>query len=440
MRIGFIFPSSHYLHDPFRGDPHTHFHLLTILEDRFGDELELELIDLRGIGLDFAFYHIPECDLFLHSTYSLDWNECVNLVGKLRELYPKALHVAGGPNVHFDKKANLALFDSIVLGEGEEPVIQIIEDIRANKLQQLYEQKTSTDLNLYSMPRRNFLPKSAVARQGLLTLKRTPGYEKLLSTTVVFSRGCPYKCRFCAMPEVNMYSPGIRYRSPELIEAEITYLQREFGIEGISLVDEICIPLSRDKAIPHLEAVGRTGITWRGQCRVDFMTPELAKLTRDSGCVTLGLGVESVNQASLDAVNKGINLDQTRQTILYLKEAGIEVRIYMIVGLPGEQDDVVEKTWTFVQETEPDLVYLSIFTPRPGTDIYLYPERFGIAHIDRDTSKTMHMYGRYEKEEPIVNFEYAKETKWGPGQSNERIIANYKELQGRLGQVGLRAI
>ena len=83
---------------------------------------------------------------------------------------------------------------------------------------------------------------------------------------------------------------------------------------------------------------------------------------------------------------------------------------------------------------------MSIFTPRPGTDIYRNPERFGIAHIDQDTSKTMHMYGRYEKEEPILNFEYAKETKWGAGQSNEMIIANYKELQGRLGQVDLRAI
>ncbi|MBF0127526.1 MAG: hypothetical protein HQM02_09995, partial [Magnetococcales bacterium] len=66
MRIGFIFPSSNYLFDPFRGDPHTHYQILTVLEDHFGARVELKLIDLRGIDLAAAIYHIPECDLYLH--------------------------------------------------------------------------------------------------------------------------------------------------------------------------------------------------------------------------------------------------------------------------------------------------------------------------------------------------------------------------------------
>ncbi|GAB6054615.1 hypothetical protein JCM17960_34350 [Magnetospira thiophila] len=440
MKIGFIFPSSYYLHDPFRGDPHTHFHLLTILEDLFDGQHEFELIDLRGVELRFSHYHVPECDLFLHSIYSLDWDEHVELLGNLRRIYPKAPHWAGGPNVHFDQKACLGLFDTIFLGEGEDMLIQAIRDFEAGKVERTYEKKGSTDINLYPVPRRHFLPKSTVARPGLMTLKRTPGMEKLLGTTVVFSRGCPYKCQFCAMPSIKLYSPSTRYRTPELIEAEITYLQKEFGVQGLSLADEIAIPLTPKRAIPHLEAFGRTGIVWRGQCRVDFMTPEIAKLTRESGCVTMGLGVESVTQASLDAVNKGINLDQTRATIRLLKEAGIEVRVYLIIGLPGEPPDVVKKTWDFIQETEPDLVYLSIFTPRPGTDIYNDPGKFGIEWIDPDMSKTQHMYGRYDAELPELNFRYAKDTQWGPGQSGERIIANYLELQTRLGQAGLRTL
>ncbi|MHA1598773.1 MAG: hypothetical protein ACTSV1_08635, partial [Alphaproteobacteria bacterium] len=213
MKLGFIFPSSYYLHDPFRGDPHTHYHLLTILEDKYGDALDLQLIDLRGIEPRFADYHIPDCDIYLHSIYSLDWDEHLDVIGKLRQRNPGAPHVAGGPNVHFDQKGCLDLFDAIVLGEGEKSVIRIVEDFRDGKLQRIYDQGESTDVNLYPVPRRHFSPKHVVAKPGIMTLKNTPGYDKLLGTTVVFSRGCPYKCLFCAMPEVKTYSPAVRYRS-----------------------------------------------------------------------------------------------------------------------------------------------------------------------------------------------------------------------------------
>ena len=136
-------------------------------------------------------------------------------------------------------------------------------------------------------------------------------------------------------------------------------------MEGISLLDEIGIPLTRANAIAHLEAIGRTRIVWRGQCRVDGITPELAKLAKESGCVTMCLGVESVSQRSLDIINKGIKLERTKETIYHLKQNGIETRVYMIIGLPGEPEDIVEQTWAFVKETTPDLVYLSLFTIRP---------------------------------------------------------------------------
>ena len=90
MRIGFINPTSDYLHDPFRGDPHTHFHLLTLLESEFQSQIEPLLIDLRGIKKEFIISHIPECDIYLHSLYTLDYNEQSEIIDNLREVYPKA--------------------------------------------------------------------------------------------------------------------------------------------------------------------------------------------------------------------------------------------------------------------------------------------------------------------------------------------------------------
>ena len=87
------------------------------------------------------------------------------------------------------------------------------------------------------------------------------------------------------------------------------------------------------KAILHLEAIGKTNILWRGQCRVDGITPDITKLDKDAGCITMCLRVEFVSQTSLDIINKRIKIERARETISLLKNSGIETRIYMIMGV-----------------------------------------------------------------------------------------------------------
>ena len=441
LRVGFIFPSSDYLFDPFRGDPHTHFQILTILEEEFGREVQLSLIDLRGIKREFALYHIPECDVYLYSLYSLDYRELESLVGGLRGRYEKATHIAGGPHATLFQEESLRLFDTLILGEGEVTIGEALRAVMAGeKLKPIYRQETPLDINRFPYPRRKYLPAASVARKGLMTMKTRPGCDQLLSTTVIFSRGCPYRCSFCAIPAVKKASPGIRYRRPALIEEEINYLIREYGMEGISLLDEIAIPLKREAAIAHLEAIGRTGIRWRGQTRVDALTGEIARLARDSGCLTLSLGVESPSQQVLDIVNKRIDVEESKKTIRLLKENGIECRVFIVSGLPGEPEDIVERTMDFLDETQPDMVMMSLFTVRPGTEVYDHPERFGIKTVDSNWENMMNLQNRYGKEKIRLTFEYAEETPWGKGFSQERIIGNFLELQARIRDRGLGSV
>ena len=436
MKIGFIFPSSDYLHDPFRGDPHTHFQILTILEDHFGAEIEVSLIDLRGIIRNFAIYHIPECDVYLHSVYTLDYNEQVSIIKHLKQRFPKSVHIAGGPHATAFQDESLEIFNSIIIGDGEQSIIQAIKDIHNLRLKQKYIATNVEDINQYPYPLRKYLPKSTIARSELLTLKNTPGYDKIIGTTTMFSRGCPYSCSFCVMPSSKQFSPGIRFRDPRLIIDEIEYLKREYDVRGISLLDEICMPLTLKKAIPYLEAIGSTGVVWKAQCRVDGITSETAQLSKDAGCITMCLGVESVSQKSLDIINKSIKIERARESIKLLKKVGIETRIYMIVGLPGEPKDIVEQTWSFIQETGPDAVYLSLFTVRPGTAVYNNPKKFGIKEVKTLWENTMHMHSRYEKEVPTLTFEYDENTPWGEGEKSERIVDNYLKLQALVKRHG----
>lgn len=432
LKIGFIEPSNDYLFDPFRGDPFTHFHILTILENTFGDTISATLIDLRGVKREMAVFHIPECDIYLHSVYTLDYNEQISIVANLKAAYPKAIHIAGGPHIASFPEENKKIFNALIIGEGEKIIVQAIQDVIDARLKPVYRQYGPIDINEYPHWNRKFLPKSVTARKNMMSLRKKSGYENLFGTTVMFSRGCPYSCHFCALRQDRDNAPGIRYRSPTHVNAEIEYLKREYGIQGIVLQDEIGIPLRREQAIEHLEAIGKNDILWRGQCRVDGITPELAKLARQSGCIAMGMGLESVHQASLEIINKRIQVAQARETIRLFKENDIEVRIYIIIGLPAEPEDIVEKTWAFIQETDPDMVTLSLFTVRPGTEIWNHPEKFGIEKLDTNWDHMMHMFGRYEDEKPTLSFAYAKETRWGKSLTNDRIIANYLELQALL--------
>jgi radical SAM superfamily enzyme YgiQ (UPF0313 family) len=291
-------------------------------------------------------------------------------------------------------------------------------------------------INQYPHPSRKFLPKSSTARRKMMTLASRPGFDKLVSTNVIFSRGCPYNCHFCALLTAREGTPGIRFRSPKLIEAEIEYLKRDYGIEGIALVDEISLPLKRSAAIAELEAIGRTDILWRGQCRVDGISPELALLAKQSGCLALGMGVESVWQLSLDIINKRTSVQRAKETIALLKSNGIEVRIYLIMGLPGEPQNIVDLTWDFIKETQPDLIYLSLFTVRPGTEVFRNPDKFGIRSIETDWENTMHIH-TLDNNTPKLTFEYHKNTLWGKSLTNEQIINNYLEILSRIKEAGL---
>ncbi|MDP3921270.1 MAG: B12-binding domain-containing radical SAM protein [Candidatus Omnitrophota bacterium] len=441
LRIGFICPSSDYLFDPFRGDPHTHFQILTVLEARFGGNVDLRLIDLRGIERKFAEYHIPECDVYLYSLYTLDHEELTSLTRILRARYPRAKHITGGPHATVYQEECLKIFDSLIIGEGEESIVRAISDYMSpSGLKPIYTEPKPVDINRYPVPSRKYLPSSSIAREGLMAIKTKPDYDKFLSTTVMFSRGCPYKCSYCAMTSRKAISPTIRYRTPELIEEEIEYLKHEYQIQGINMFDEIGIPMSQKAAIPHLEAFARTGILWRGQIRVDGISPEIASLAKESGCIQLSLGVESVCQQSLDIVNKKIKVSEAKNTIRLLKENGIECRVYLISGMPGEPEDIVQQTLDFLEETQPDSAVLSLFTVRPGTEAFEHPERFGIKKVRTDWRSTMHLQGRYEEETPALTMEYEERTPWGRGFSTERIISNFRELHSEINARGFGAV
>lgn len=428
IRIGFLTTTNKDNYQPFRNQPTAALHLLTIIENYFKDSVEVSLIDLRGLDEEYVIYHVPEKDIYLYSTTTPHFPEYKRHLNKIREIYPDAKHIAGGPHVNIFPEEGEKIFDAIILKEGEHSIIKAIDDILNSRLKRVYDQTGSINVNDYPHPDRKYLNKKAVVNKGLL-----PGeYTDLLGAEVLFSRGCPFNCSFCANQE---YMPGpIKYRSPENIIKEIEYLKAEYKVEALAIKDDNSIPLNKRIAKQNLEAIKKTGIKWRGQSRANGIDEDIIELARESGCIDIAIGIESVSQDVLHRINKKINLEEARKYISSLQKAGIGVRQNIIIGLPGEPKDIVKQTINFIEETNPSSVLLCVLCPMPGSKIFDCSKEFSIKIDTFDWEKYRPVFGRFDcAEQADLVFHYEE----GHGMDKETILNNYMELQAYLRDRGL---
>lgn len=426
MRVGFINTSGKQNEKPFRIDPLGPLYLLTILEEEFGDRLKLSYIDLRGVEEDSIIYHIPELDIYLHYVTTPEIAEIQRIITSVRRIYPKALHLAGGPHTNIFPEESLKIFDAICIGEGEEIIKQMIHDIFNNNLKKTYRQTSIIDINAYPFPLRKYLPKSAIVDVGMLSRK----HYDLLGTTVLFSRGCPFGCHFCS----NQYKGATRVRSPEWIKKEIEYLKKEYRIHALLLKDDQGIHTNRKVARGMLEAIGQTNILWRGQSRANGVHPETVHLAKETGCVEVAVAIESVSQRALDIMNKNIDLVKAKEYFKVLRQEDLDIKLLLILGLPGEPKDIAQQTINFIEEVQPSNVSLSILCPIPGSEIWNNPQRFGMKiNPDVPFEKYLFAFGRFDEDEKTPHFfEYEKITPFGEGMSMKEIIANHETVQTYL--------
>jgi len=213
LSVGFIVPSGRDNFKPFRNQPLVVLYLLTILKENFGSKIKINLIDLRGVEEENVLFHIPEYDVYMYSVATPDYMETSFIVENLRSVYPNAKHIAGGTHITLYPEESVKVFDAVVVGEGEESIVQLINDILMSDIKPLYRQEEPVDINCYPYPDRTILPKTAVVGTDLLN----KDYLGLPGTTVLFSRGCPFNCYFCT----NLKIGPVRFRSPRLVEEEI---------------------------------------------------------------------------------------------------------------------------------------------------------------------------------------------------------------------------
>jgi anaerobic magnesium-protoporphyrin IX monomethyl ester cyclase len=192
------------------------------------------------------------------------------------------------------------------------------------------------------------------------------GYFSLnISTT----RGCPFKCNWCAKP---IYGNRYNVHSPQRVADELQMLQQKYSVDHFWMTDDI-FGLKPGWIGEFAGIIRQKNLKTRFkiQSRVDLLLQEnQVESLAGAGCETVWVGAESGSQKILDAMDKGTKVEQIYEASRLLKKHGVNVAFFLQFGYPGETMEDIRQTIDMVMEIMPDDIGVSVSYPLPGTKFH----------------------------------------------------------------------
>ncbi len=264
--------------------------------------------------------------------------------------------------------------DAVILGEAEHTLTELIENFRIddtvsgiaflkdNVAHKSTPRKMMTNISELPLPAWDLVDIEAYRKTWL-------SRWNYFSLNVATTRGCPYKCNWCAKP---IYGNAYNMRTPEHVVRELQYLKENFSVDHIWFCDDI-FGLKRNWVIEFAGLIGKGKLyfKYKIQSRADLLVQEkYVEALAQSGCSSVWLGAESGSQKILDAMDKGTSIAQIREANRLLKKHGIKPAFFLQFGYLGETMEDIQLTISLLNECLPDDVGISVSYPLPGTGFY----------------------------------------------------------------------
>ena len=309
--------------------------------------------------------------------------------------------IAGGPLFTTDQAA-FPNIDHFVLGEAEDLMPQLIEDMRRGTVQ-----------HTYSAPDRPDITRVPAPRWDLIDLRH------YVTMAVQFSRGCPFDCEFCDIPLMNGRVP--RTKSPAQLIAELEQLRQLGWQDMLFIVDDNFIGNKK-----QTKALLRELIQWRTRthAQMGFLTeasanladdPELCDLMVRAGFKKVFVGIETPSADGLAECRKLQNCHRDLvQTVKTLQQAGLQVMGGFIVGFDSDSQDIFKRQFEFIQRSGVVTAMVGLLTALPQTPLYHRLIREGRIETESTGNNT----------EATLNFR--------PKLNRDYLINGYRELMRKL--------
>ncbi len=267
--------------------------------------------------------------------------------------------------------------DIVVIGEAEQTVLELCNSFKNNtSFEKISGIAFVNNHNLIKTSARIVLKDLDVLPSPAWDLIDISPYKKMwlenhsyFSLNFVTTRGCPYKCNWCAKP---IYGNRYNSHSPEKIVLEIKKWQQQFGFTHIWFADDIFgLKPNWLRDFEYYIKKEKVKVSYKIQSRADLLLEEdNIKHLANSGCTMVWMGAESGSQRILDAMDKGTKVEQIYEATRLLKKNNIHISLFLQLGYLGETIDDIKLTVKMVEDLLPDDIGISVSYPLPGTVFY----------------------------------------------------------------------
>jgi radical SAM superfamily enzyme YgiQ (UPF0313 family) len=188
------------------------------------------------------------------------------------------------------------------------------------------------------------------------------------SVNFITARGCPYKCRWCSH---QVFGQTHRRRDPLLVVDEVEWLLQTYSPDMVWVSDDV-FTINHKWIRDYAAEMRRRGLHIPFECisRADRLNAEMLDLLAELGCFRVWIGSESGSQRILDAMDRGVKVEQVQQAVALTRERGIESGMFLMWGYEGEELDDIEATIKHVSKTKPDIFFTTVSYPIKGTPYY----------------------------------------------------------------------
>ena len=308
--------------------------------------------------------------------------EAVRLASIVKAYNPEIKTVFGGPQASLCPNETIAYndVDVVVKGEGEGPIVALLEALENDLPLRDVAGLTFKDSDgkiIHTNPSQIIKDLSSLPwpAYDLFDLKRYFAFgERKMGITG--SRGCPFGCTFCT--SYSVMGKATRYRDPDDVLAEIKYWNETAQVTHFQFQEDNFLG-SRSKARAFLDALEKNPlpITYALEVgvRADALTPEICQKLKKTGCAAVAIGVESSDPEVLKLVDKGEDIETITKGIRAAKEAGLFIKGYFIVGLPGDSKEKVKKSVEYARDEEIDLPRFALVQSFPHSKLTDWVEK-----------------------------------------------------------------
>lgn len=356
---------------------------------------------IQGLRINATAARIPAGTrvIGLHCNFSHLW-PLTRMVGEAaRQRFPEALIVLGGEHgtAVYDHVLQNPPFDVVVLGEGEETVVNLV---RAH----LSGQDLGTVKGIAYRG-----PDGKVVNTGLSSRIRSvddipmPDWDSFpireyidrhqingmnlgRSMPILATRGCPYACTFCSNP--NMWTRRYIRRDPKRLVDEMEFYVKKYNVVNFDFQDLTAI-VNYDWAIQLCEELIRRdlNVTWQlpSGTRAEVFDDRLLRLMFRSGCRALSFAPESGSPEILKSVKKQVSLDALLSAMKMAVNAGLKLSCFIVIGFPNERRDTLRMTMKLIRKMALIGVHdvsVTKFVPYPGSELFRQLQQAGKIEMD----------------------------------------------------------